>query len=172
MAHATVEMDGVKKQTPAHDPTFVVNPKIKTECRIALCPQAVYPNMKDWTQHWGLTAAFNGLAAYQNWVSGYLLPVAYLWIMKNKREICERNHWGNTLPDDLHKVVKAAFEYAAEQHSFDDGFQLMPGNLERDGINGTWADIAKGLRETIQSKCEYPDFERLLPRREFSKQKK
>ena len=161
MAHAVAEMTGVPTSFQETD-IPILNRTGKTDCRIWLLSEAAFPTLNDATQHWGLGVALDGIAAYQNWVSGWLLPVAFLWIYENREEICKSKGWPR-LPDDVNEAVKAALEFAMQQRLFDANFMVLQKNevVKTENVNQTWSKTSKRLRTEIHEKCEYPDFSSL-----------
>jgi len=155
MAQTFAPMAGVIPET--------VNPTIKTNCKISLYSKAVFPQLEPCGQHWGLSVALDGIAAYQNWISGWLLPIASLWIYEHLDEIREYRKLDK--PDDLNELVKGAFEFARDHHYFNaEHFELDQDQhgLNCNDINPTWAGIYNELKEKIRVHCEYPNFEEIL----------
>ena len=158
MAHAVAEMTGVPSSFQKSIDR-ILNLSGKTDCRLWLLSESVFPSLDDSTQHWGLGVALDGIAAYQNWVSGWLLPVAFLWIYENKEKICQSKGWAR-LPDDINETVKAALEFALKQKLLDGNFMVLRKNdvVKSQNVNETWRKTSKKLRSEIREKSEYPDF--------------
>ena len=139
---------------------------VKTGCRY-LCegsrPANTPPTTEDWAQHPALNVAIDGISIYANWVSRVVLPIAFLWINEHKDQICKNEDW-DKLPDDVNRVVSAAFDLAKEQHYYKEGriaffeFQqgLRDGTFKVDDINRSWVEISKILRAKIREQFHIP----------------
>jgi len=96
-------------------------------------------------------------------VSRVVLPIAFLWINEHKDQICNNEDW-DKLPDDVNRVVNAAFDLAKEQHYYKEGriaffeFQqgLRDGTFKVDDINRSWVEISKILRAKIREQFHIP----------------
>ena len=157
MAHAVADIAGVSIETKEPERP-ILNWILKTNCKTTLCSEAVFPAMNDGAQHWGLSVALEGIAAYQNWVSGWLWPVAALWVYEHKAEICRSEGWPD-LPDDVDKVIRAAFEFARKHDRFGDNFQVISKDdgSELKDVNPAWREASNAMCEEIRANCKYPD---------------
>lgn len=151
----------VTSVSAAKNPTLTIfNATFKTNCNVVPCPSQVFPRIEHWTQHWGLTVALDGIAAYQNWISARLVPIVFAWIEENKKAVYAKVD--SALIDDFETVIHAAFEVMKQKT----GYKETPENSERfnedvasgavrlASINPTWAKIADNLCGQIKDKSK------------------
>lgn len=133
------------------------------------------PITEDWAQHPALNLAMDGIAIYANWVSRVVLPIAFLWIHENRGKICKTKHW-EELPDDVGRVVEAAFEIVQKEKYYKRGkneFDKFLKRMEQDPLrpeetkklNEKWTDISRRLRAHVHDEFANRSPEEARPRR-------
>jgi hypothetical protein len=121
----------------------------------------------DWESHPSLIAGVEALNAYQTWVSGVVLPIAFQWIEEHYNEIypgIPEELW-----DDVGVVISAAFQLVRQSQAYKDGLDELEkiekerkdGMLKTDALNPIWTKITKEVRkatkEAYQAEKQYLD---------------
>ncbi len=124
--------------------------------------------IRDWENHPSLIAGVEALDAYQTWVSGVVLPIAFQWIEEHKKEVYDKIS-DKKLWDDVGVVIAAAFELVREKDAYKKGVQeyeaykkeLKSGTLKTESLNPIWTKIAQEVRkatnEIFQAEKKYLD---------------
>jgi len=96
------------------------------------------------------------LSAYGDWVSSFVLPVAFQWIEEHKQEVYASVP--EELKDDVGVVIAAAFRLVKELPAYKDG-QGKSAAHEADAAsegydasktNPVWAEIARKVRTSTE----------------------
>jgi len=101
----------------------------------------------------------DGISIYANWVSRVVLPIAFQWIHERETVICENNDW-KRLPDDVGKVVQAAFAEVQKENYYKecrDEFERFLWRAihdpltskETEKINCSWTETSARLRKEV-----------------------
>ena len=148
--------------TSGYFPIF--NPSLKIACKYVGEPPTrvlASPAIPDYAQHWGLSVAVEGLAAYQHWVSCMVLPIVFQWVDEHKEEVYGRVP--RDLRDDIDTVIRAAFEIIREKKAYEEGrkeleeFKAMMASdkLDTSKINPSWTRITANLREEMKEALKH-----------------
>jgi hypothetical protein len=135
-------------------------PIVKKDC--VYCPPHHHPKpLRDWETHPSWTAGMEALNAYGDWVSSFVLPIAFQWIEEHKSEVYA------SVPDDLRDdvgvVIAAAFKLVKELPAYKGGVEksasfeadLASGAHDTLKTNPIWAGIARKVRaETKEAFAE------------------
>jgi hypothetical protein len=92
------------------------------------------------------------LSAYGDWVSSFVLPIAFQWIEEHKPAVYASV--SEELKDDVGVVIAAAFKLVKELPSYKDGMQksaayeteVASGTFDSSTTNPVWTGIAKKVR--------------------------
>jgi hypothetical protein len=88
-------------------------------------PKPPAPSPRDSENHPSWIAGIEALNAYNDWVSSYVLPIAFQWIEEHKPEVYASVP--EELKDDVGVVVAAAFRLIKELPVYKDGLDDQPG---------------------------------------------
>jgi hypothetical protein len=136
-------------------------PKIvKKDC--IYCPPPQRPESpipggpQDWQMHPSWIGGIEALNAYGDWVSRFVLPVAFQWIEEHKREVYASvpDH----LRDDVGVVIAAAFrlvkELPAYKRGVEEGASIEAEAArephDRSRTNPVWTGVVKKVRASTQ----------------------
>jgi hypothetical protein len=131
----------------------------KTGCRYmceALDPNAAFLSVEPWGQHWGLSVALDGIAAYQYWISRMVMPIVFQWIEENHEEVYANIPVSSR--DDIEKVIQAAFNIVKTLPAYEAGqaelktfeARLASRTADTSPMNPTWAEISGRMREEMR----------------------
>ncbi len=108
---------------------------------------------RDWEMHPSWIAGMEALNAYGDWVSSFVLPIAFQWIEEHKPEVYA------TVPDELRDdvgvVIAAAFRLVKELPVYKSGMERGAA-LEADGTydpattNPVWTGIVRKVRSSTE----------------------
>jgi len=130
-------------------------PMVKRGCKY--CP----PNLsklpvpgatRDWEMHPSWIAGMEALNAYGDWVSSFVLPIAFQWIEEHKQEVYASVP--EDLNDDIGVVIAAAFKLIKELPAYQSGLQksaayeaeVASGTFDSSKTNPVWTGIVKKVR--------------------------
>ena len=128
---------------------------VKTFCVYCPPPQHKHPSPggpRDWETHPSWIAGMEALNAYGDWVSSFVMPIAFQWIEEHKSEVYASIP--EELRDDVGVVIAAAFRLVKElpaykselEHSAAYEAGLANGDLNTSKINPIWTGIVKKVR--------------------------
>jgi hypothetical protein len=97
-------------------------PILKRDCDY--CPPChlkplVSGGLRDWEMHPSWIAGMEALNAYGDWVSSFVLPIAFQWIEEHKPEVYASVP--EELKDDVGVVIAAAFRLIKELPAYQSG---------------------------------------------------
>ena len=135
-------------------------PIVKKDC--VYCPPPHHPKpLRDWETHPSWIAGMEALNAYGDWVSSFVLPIAFQWIEEHKAEVYASVP--EDLKDDVGVVIAAAFRLVKELPAHKGGLEkrasfdadLASGAHDTSKTNPIWAGIARKVRaETDEAFAE------------------
>jgi len=110
----------------------------------------------DWENHPSLIAGVEALDAYQTWVSGVVLPIAFQWIEEHYDEIY--SDIPTELQDDVGVVIAAAFQLVRQSQAYQEGLEELKkyekdrkdGALKTNDLNPIWTKITKEVRKATE----------------------
>ena len=139
-------------------------PVVKRNC--VYCPPhhptaSVPGGPRDWEMHPSWIAGMEALNAYGDWVSSFVLPIAFQWIEEHKAEVYASvpEH----LKDDVGVVIAAAFRLVKELPTYkkelearaDYDAEVASGTLDPSETNPVWTGLVKKIRtETEEAFAE------------------
>ena len=96
------------------------------------------------------------LNAYGDWVSSFVLPVAFQWIEEHKSEVYASVPEG--LKDDVGVVIAAAFRLVKELPAYKDGLdksaayeaEVASGTYDSSKTNPVWTGIVRKVRTSTE----------------------
>ena len=111
---------------------------------------------RDWETHPSWIAGMEALNAYGDWVSSFVLPIAFQWIEEHKPEVYASVP--EELKDDVGVVIAAAFKLVKELPSYKDGMQksaayeaeVASGTFDSSQTNPVWTGIARKVRASTE----------------------
>jgi len=111
---------------------------------------------RDWETHPSWIAGMEALNAYGDWVSSFVLPIAFQWIEEHKEEVYASIP--EELRDDVGVVIAAAFKLVKElpaykiglEHSAAYEAELASGDLDTAKINPVWTGIVTKVRASTK----------------------
>ena len=101
------------------------------------------------------------LNAYGDWVSSFVLPIAFQWIEEHKPEVYAAVP--GDLKDDVGVVIAAAFRLVKELPAYKDGMEkrtpyeaeIASGTFDPSKTNPVWTGLVKKIRtETEEAFAE------------------
>jgi hypothetical protein len=109
---------------------------------------------RDWEMHPSWIGGMEALNAYGDWVSRYVLPVAFQWIEEHKREVYATvpEH----LKDDVGVVIAAAFKLISELPSYKEeieksaAYEADETREAHHSTNPVWTGIVKKVRASTE----------------------
>jgi hypothetical protein len=116
---------------------------------------------RDWETHPSWIAGMEALNAYGDWVSSFVLPVAFQWIEEHKSEVYASVP--EELKDDVGVVIAAAFRLVKGLPAYKAGLQksaayeaeLASGTFDPSKTNPVWTGITRRVRtETEEAFAE------------------
>lgn len=111
---------------------------------------------RDWETHPSWIAGMEALNAYGDWVSSFVMPVAFQWIEEHKPEVYASIP--NELRDDVGVVMAAAFKLVKELPAYKRGLErsaayeasLADGTFDLSTTNPIWTGIVKKVRSSTE----------------------
>ena len=111
---------------------------------------------RDWEMHPSWIAGMEALNAYGDWVSSFVLPIAFQWIEEHKSEVYASVP--EELKDDVGVVMAAAFRLVKELPAYKLELEksaiyeaeLASGTLDSSKINPVWTGITKKIRTSTE----------------------
>jgi len=106
-------------------------------------------------------AGMESLNAYGDWVSSFVLPIAFQWIEENKPAVYASVP--EDLTDDVGVVIAAAFRLVKELPAYKDGMEkrttyeaeIASGTFDPSKTNPVWTGLVKKIRtDTEQAFAE------------------
>ena len=96
------------------------------------------------------------LNAYGDWVSSFVLPIAFQWIEEHKAEVYASVP--EDLRDDVGVVIAAAFKLVKELPVYKDGLEksaayeaeVASGTFDASKTNPVWTGIVKKVRTSTE----------------------
>jgi hypothetical protein len=118
-------------------------PILKRDCDY--CPPChlkplVSGGLRDWEMHPSWIAGMEALNAYGDWVSSFVLPIAFQWIEEHKPEVYASVP--EELKDDVGVVIAAAFRLIKELPAYQSGMEKSA---------AFEADVASGAHDTSKT---------------------
>jgi hypothetical protein len=116
---------------------------------------------RDWETHPSWITGMEALHAYGDWVSSFVLPIAFQWIEEHKPEVYASVP--ENLRDDVGVVIAAAFKLVQELPAYKNGLEMRAafdaeaasGTLDSSKINPVWTGLTKKIRtETEEAFAE------------------
>jgi len=116
---------------------------------------------RDWTMHPSWIAGMEALNAYGDWVSSFVLPIAFQWIEEHKEEVYATVP--EELRDDIGVVIAAAFKLVKELPLYKTGLErgaevaaeVASGTFDTSKINPVWTGLVRKVRaETEEAFAE------------------
>ena len=107
---------------------------------------------RDWEMHPSWIAGMEALNAYGDWVSSFVLPIAFQWIEEHKPEVYASVP--EDLKDDVGVVSAAAFRLVKELPAYKDGMEkrtayeaeIASGSFDPSKTNPVWTGLVKKIR--------------------------
>lgn len=107
---------------------------------------------RDWEMHPSWIAGMEALNAYGDWVSSFVLPIAFQWIEEHKPEVYASVP--EDLRDDIGVVIAAAFRLIRELPAYKSGLEksaayeaeVASGSFDSSKTNPVWTGIARKVR--------------------------
>ena len=143
----------------ALEPTEKLMPIVKRLC--VYCPPhhpkpPVPGGPRDWEMHPSWIAGMEALNAYGDWVSSFVLPIAFQWIEEHKAEVYASVP--EDLRDDVGVVIAAAFKLVKELPVYKDGLEksaayeaeVASGTFDASKTNPVWTGIVKKVRTSTE----------------------
>ena len=116
---------------------------------------------RDWEMHPSWIGGMEALNAYGDWVSSFVLPIAFQWIEEHKSEVYASVP--EDLKDDVGVVIAAAFKLVKELPAYKRGLEeraayeveLANGTFDPSKTNPVWTGIVRKVRaETEEAFAE------------------
>ncbi|HEX4321223.1 MAG TPA: hypothetical protein VHZ52_09990 [Acidobacteriaceae bacterium] len=135
-------------------------PKIvKKDCDYCPPPHQKPPlpgGPRDWEMHPSWIVGMEALNAYGDWVSSYVLPIAFQWIEEHKPEVYASVP--ENLKDDVGVVIAAAFKLIKELPAHKNGLEksaaneaeVASGAHDPSTTNPVWTGIVKKVRASTE----------------------
>jgi hypothetical protein len=126
------------------------------------CPTPTHPKppvlggRRDWEMHPSWIAGMEALNAYGDWVSSFVMPIAFQWIEEHKEEVYA------TVPeefrDDVGVVIAAAFRLVKELPVYKNGLEksakyeaaVASGTFDPSKTNPVWTGIVEKVRNETE----------------------
>ncbi len=107
---------------------------------------------RDWETHPSWIAGMEALNAYGDWVSSFVLPIAFQWIEEHKSEVYASVP--EDLKDDVGVVIAAAFKLVKELPAYKEGLEksavyeaeVASGTYDSSKTNPVWTGIVRKVR--------------------------
>jgi hypothetical protein len=107
---------------------------------------------RDWEMHPSWIAGIEALNAYGDWVSSFVLPIAFQWIEEHKSEVYASVP--ENLKDDVGVVIAAAFRLVKELPVYKEGIEKRAAydaeaaseTFDSSRTNPVWTGIVKKVR--------------------------
>jgi hypothetical protein len=111
---------------------------------------------RDWEMHPSWIAGMEALNAYGDWVSSFVLPIAFQWIEEHKSEVYASVP--EDLKDDVGVVIAAAFRLVKELPAYKRGLEeraayeaeLASGTFDPSKTNPVWTGIVRKVRTATE----------------------
>lgn len=128
---------------------------LKRDCEYCPPQQQKSPvpgGLRDWEMHPSWLAGMEALNAYGDWVSSFVLPIAFQWIEEHKPEVYASVP--DDLKDDVGVVIAAAFRLVKELPAYQSGTaksaayqaDLASGVYDSSKTNPVWTGIVRKVR--------------------------
>jgi len=130
-------------------------PIVKRDC--VYCPPhhqkpPVSGSPRVWEMHPSWIAGMEALNAYSDWVSSFVLPIAFQWIEEHKPEVYASVP--EELKDDVGVVIAAAFKLVKELPAYQNGMEksaafeadVASGAHDTSKTNPVWTGIVRKIR--------------------------
>lgn len=120
-------------------------------------PKAPVPGVpRDWEMHPSWIAGMEALNAYGDWVSSFVLPIAFQWIEEHQSEVYASVP--EDLKDDVGVVIAAAFRLVKELPAYKDGLgksvaygaEVASGTFDSSKTNPVWTGIVRKVRTSTE----------------------
>jgi hypothetical protein len=124
-------------------------------------PKPPVPGPRDWEAHPSWIAGMEALNAYGDWVSSFVLPIAFQWIEEHKSEVYASVP--EDLKDDVGVVMAAAFRLVKELPAYKRELEeraaydaeMASGTFDPSKTNPIWTGLVKKIRtETEEAFAE------------------
>jgi hypothetical protein len=107
---------------------------------------------RDWEMHPSWITGMEALNAYEDWVSSFVLPIAFQWIEEHKSEVYASVP--EDLKDDVGVVIAAAFRLVKELPAYKSGMEksaayeadIASGTDDSSKTNPVWTGIVRRVR--------------------------
>jgi hypothetical protein len=130
-------------------------PIVKRSCNYCPPPQPKPPvpgGPRDWEMHPSWIAGMEALHAYGDWVSSFVLPIAFQWIEEHKSEVYAS--MPEDLKDDVGVVIAAAFRLVKDLPAYKEGMEksaayqeaVASGTYDSSSTNPVWTGIVRKIR--------------------------
>ena len=115
---------------------------------------------RDWQMHPSWIGGMEALNAYGDWVSSFVLPIAFQWIEEHKAEVYASVP--EEFKDDVGVVIAAAFRLVKELPAYQEGVKKC-GHHEADAgsdthdspkTNPVWTKIVRKVRACTEEAFE------------------
>lgn len=111
---------------------------------------------RDWEMHPSWIAGMEALNAYGDWVSTFVLPIAFQWIEEHKEEVYASVP--EELKDDVGVVIAAAFRLVKELPVYKSGVEksaayeaeVASGTYDSSKTNPIWTGIVRKVRNETE----------------------
>ena len=111
---------------------------------------------RDWETHPSWIAGMEALNAYGDWVSSFVLPIAFQWIEEHKSEVYAAVP--EDLKDDVGVVIAAAFRLVKELPAYKNGLErtaayeaeVASENYDSSKTNPVWTSIVRQVRTSTE----------------------
>jgi len=134
-------------------------PIFKVACEYCPPPRPKRPapgGPRDWEMHPSWIAGMEALNAYGDWVSSFVLPIAFQWIEENKPEVYASIP--EELRDDVGVVIAAAFKLVKELPVYQNGVEkaaiyeaeVANGTFDSSKTNPVWTGLVKKVRSSTE----------------------
>ena len=115
---------------------------------------------RDWEMHPSWIGGMEALNAYGDWVSSFVLPIAFQWIEEHKSEVYASVP--EDLKDDVGVVIAAAFKLVKELPAYKRGLEeraayeaeLANGTFDPSKTNPVWTGITRKVRAETEEAFE------------------
>jgi hypothetical protein len=111
---------------------------------------------RDWETHPSWIAGMEALNTYGDWVSSFVLPIAFQWIEEHKSEVYASVP--EDLKDDVGVVIAAAFRLVKELTAYQSGMEataayeadVARGTFDSSKTNPVWTGIVRKVRGSTE----------------------
>jgi hypothetical protein len=111
---------------------------------------------RDWEMHPSWIAGIEALNSYSEWVSSFVLPIAFQWIEEHKSEVYASVP--EDLKDDVGVVIAAAFRLVKELPAYKSGIEnraafeadVTSGAHDSSKTNPVWTGVVRKVRASTE----------------------